>query len=107
MLLSVVIPAYNESDHLPETLDIYYECLAREKIPHELLVVNDNSGDDTLPVLEILQQTIPTLTHITNNHKITTGAGWKPLKDVDIIFGDIFNWIRKEEKKLKPVLGRY
>ena len=44
--------------------------------------------------------------YITNNHKIATATGWKPTKAVDVLFGDIFNWIRKEEKTLKPVLGR-
>ena len=87
MLLSVVIPAYNESDHLPETLGIYYEYLTREKIPHELLVINDNSGDNTLPVLERLQKTIPTLSHITNVPP-HNGFGFAVRKGLENFTGD-------------------
>jgi dolichol-phosphate mannosyltransferase len=57
--LSVVIPAYNEQDSINETL-------TQEHITHEIVVVNDNSKDDTLGVLEMLSQQIPTLVYYTN-----------------------------------------
>ena len=66
MKLSVVIPAYNESESIPETLSTLYATLLRENIPHEILVVNDNSKDSTLEVLTSLQNTIPTLVVHTN-----------------------------------------
>ena len=42
MKLSVVIPAYNESESIAETLTSLYTTLVAENIPHEILVVNDN-----------------------------------------------------------------
>ncbi|MCB0696911.1 MAG: glycosyltransferase family 2 protein [Chitinophagaceae bacterium] len=66
MKLSVVIPAYNEMESLPETLGSLYAKLSAENIPHELLVVNDNSKDNTLTVLESLSKEINTLVYITN-----------------------------------------
>jgi dolichol-phosphate mannosyltransferase len=66
MKLSVVIPAYNEQESLPETLRSIYTKLSEEKIPHELLVVNDNSKDDTLDVLNNLSKEIDTLVYYTN-----------------------------------------
>lgn len=66
MKLSVVIPAYNEMESLPETLRSIYAKLTAENIPHELLVVNDNSKDDTLLVLEELYKEMPTLVWYTN-----------------------------------------
>lgn len=66
MKLSVVIPAYNESESIPETLSTLYTTLLRENIPHEILVVNDNSKDKTLEVLYDLQKTIPSLVIYTN-----------------------------------------
>jgi dolichol-phosphate mannosyltransferase len=36
------------------------------KIPHEILVVNDNSKDSTLAILLTLKKRIPTLNFITN-----------------------------------------
>ncbi len=66
MKLSVVIPAYNEAANLPETLHSFYSKLNSNNIDHELLVVNDNSKDNTTSVLNELQQSIPTLRYIFN-----------------------------------------
>jgi dolichol-phosphate mannosyltransferase len=66
MKLSVVIPAYNESESIPETLYALYEALNKENIAHEILVVNDNSKDTTLEVLEELRLSIPSLIIYTN-----------------------------------------
>ncbi|MES2648297.1 MAG: glycosyltransferase family 2 protein [Bacteroidota bacterium] len=87
MLLSVVIPAYNEKAHLPETISSYYACLKNEKIPHELLVINDNSSDDSQEVLEELQLTIPTLNHITNSPP-HNGFGFAVRKGLENFKGD-------------------
>jgi dolichol-phosphate mannosyltransferase len=66
MLLSIVLPAYNEEDSLPETVNSLYQVLRNEAIPHEILVVNDNSKDNTEQVLVNLQASIPTLVYFTN-----------------------------------------
>jgi dolichol-phosphate mannosyltransferase len=47
MKLSVVIPAYNEEHNLSETLDGLLDALRRAGIEFEILVVNDNSYDNT------------------------------------------------------------
>lgn len=66
MKLSVVIPAYNEEESLPETLTTLYHVLKNENINHEIVVTNDNSKDNTLQVLENLSKEIPTLVYYTN-----------------------------------------
>ena len=66
MKLSIVIPAYNESESITETLTSLYTTLLAENISHEILVVNDNSKDTTLEVLTELQKTIPTIVAHTN-----------------------------------------
>jgi dolichol-phosphate mannosyltransferase len=66
MKLSVVIPAYNEAEGITDTLEKIYAKLSTEGITHEILVVNDNSKDNTLQVLTHLQITIPTLVVHTN-----------------------------------------
>lgn len=66
MKLSVVIPAYNEADGITETLQKIYAKLLAENIAHEILVVNDNSKDNTLAVLTNLQKEIPSLVVHTN-----------------------------------------
>ena len=67
MKLSVVIPAYNEAESLPETLGSLFSTLTREQIPHELLVVNDNSKDATEDVLQNLAAEMPSLTWVKNS----------------------------------------
>ena len=66
MKLSVVIPAYNEEGSICETLNTLFLTLQKEGIEHEIVVVNDNSQDNTLQVLEGLKCTIPTLVVHTN-----------------------------------------
>lgn len=65
--LSVVIPAYNEEESLPETLKTLHVVLKKENIEHEIVVTNDNSSDNTHQVLESLAKEIPTLVYYTNN----------------------------------------
>lgn len=67
MKLSVVIPAYNEEESISETLESLVSVLKEENIEHEILVVNDNSKDNTLGVLEKLKQQYPSINYVTNN----------------------------------------
>jgi dolichol-phosphate mannosyltransferase len=67
MKLSVVIPVYNEEGSIVETLNQLYAKLHGEKIDHEILVVNDNSKDNSLELLTNTQKSIPTLV-VHSNH---------------------------------------
>jgi len=51
MLLSVVIPVYNEADSLPELLRSLGQILSEMDCEYELLFVNDGSRDDSLAML--------------------------------------------------------
>ena len=66
MKLSIVLPAYNEEGSIEETLRTLYAKLQEEQIDHEIVVVNDNSKDNTLGLLTTIQETIPTLVVHTN-----------------------------------------
>ncbi len=65
-LFSVVIPARDESESLPSTLAAIYATFTAEKIPHEIVVVDDGSKDRTWAVLQELRATIPTLAPVQN-----------------------------------------
>lgn len=65
-LLSVVIPAFNEAENLANLLPGLIAHLEQAAIPHEILVVNDNSSDNTEATLQTLMQTHPTLTYVNN-----------------------------------------
>ena len=66
MKLSVVLPAYNEEGSITETIKTVYYKLNEENIDHEILVVNDNSKDNTDLILVELKKSIPTLVFYTN-----------------------------------------
>ena len=62
-LFSVVIPAHNEEESLPPTLRDLYAVLQREQIPHEIVVVDDNSKDRTWQVLQDLRAQLWVILH--------------------------------------------
>ena len=66
MKLSIVIPAYNEEESITETINQIEEAFLKVNIDHEIYVVNDNSKDNTLQVLEQLAQKYPSLKYGTN-----------------------------------------
>lgn len=87
MKLSVVIPAYNEAMNLPGTIQAFYAELHASNIEHELLVVNDNSNDNTVEVIQQLQQSIPTLRTIFNPAP-QNGFGYAIRKGLENFTGD-------------------
>lgn len=66
MKLSIVIPAYNEEESIAETIDQIEEALSKVKIEHEIFVVNDNSKDNTLMILEQLARKYKSFKFETN-----------------------------------------
>jgi dolichyl-phosphate beta-glucosyltransferase len=59
--LSIVIPAYNEAERLPPTLDALHRFLAAGDRTWEIVVVDDGSTDDTAGLVERLAATVPHL----------------------------------------------
>ncbi|MBC8246544.1 MAG: glycosyltransferase family 2 protein [Deltaproteobacteria bacterium] len=74
IFLSVIIPAYNESKRITNTLleiDLY---LSKEDYDYEIIVVNDGSRDNTVQGVNKLTESVKNLRIIDNrdNH----GKGW-------------------------------
>jgi len=65
--LSVVIPSHNEEKSIAETVTQTFKTLQKYRIEHEIIVVNDNSKDSTIEVLEELKEQVPTLVYYTNS----------------------------------------
>ncbi|MEO8703058.1 MAG: dolichyl-phosphate beta-glucosyltransferase [Kofleriaceae bacterium] len=61
MDLSIVVPAYNEEQRIPPTLDRLYAFLETQSLRYEILVVDDGSKDNTCGVVEEAMLRIPTL----------------------------------------------
>ena len=86
MKLSIVIPAHNEEGSIAETVNSLYLVLQNENINHEIVVVNDNSKDATIQVLEQLQQTVPSLIFYSNTGK--SGFGYAVRYGLEHFSGD-------------------
>ena len=87
MKLSVVIPAYNEAESLPETITQISLALKSHKITNEILVINDNSSDDTIEVLNNLMKEVDTLRFITNEGP--NGFGYAIRKGLENFTGEV------------------
>ena len=65
-LLSVVIPARNEEGCICSTVEHLHVELRLQHVPHEIIVVDDGSTDDTWKLLVELQQKMPELHPLQN-----------------------------------------
>jgi dolichol-phosphate mannosyltransferase len=65
-LLSVIIPARDEEGSLPSTISDIATTFERYGVPHEIIVVDDGSQDDTWAVLQRLSGDYPTVRPIRN-----------------------------------------
>lgn len=79
-VVSVIIPAYNASAHLAETLDA---VLAQTRLPEEILVVDDGSDDDTPGVAAAYA---PVVTTLRGDH---AGAAAARQRGLDTVRGDL------------------
>lgn len=58
-MLSLILPTYNEAQNLPTLIDLLDGVL--RDIPHEIIVVDDNSPDGTWRVAQMMAQDFPSV----------------------------------------------
>jgi len=86
MKLSIVIPAYNEEESIKETIDSIEDALAKVTIEHEVIVINDNSKDNTKAVLDELVEKYSSVKYYTNSGP--NGFGYAVRYGLDLYSGD-------------------
>ncbi|MFQ5329024.1 MAG: glycosyltransferase family 2 protein [Thermodesulfobacteriota bacterium] len=87
MKLSVIIPAHNEEESIESTVRDITRELEKASIRHEIIVLNDNSTDDTLSILKKLAGELATLKVI--NRKPPNGFGRAVREGLDSFSGDV------------------
>lgn len=84
--LSVLIPAHNEESCIESTVRGVSSYLLDQKIPHEILVVNDNSSDGTADILARLTSEIEEVRFI--NNRPPNGFGFAVRSGLNAFKGD-------------------
>ncbi|HEY7327093.1 MAG TPA: glycosyltransferase family 2 protein [Gemmataceae bacterium] len=85
--LSVVIPAYNEEKNLPQVLNSLQSEFRKERIPYEIIVVNDNSRDGTAAVIAGFMAEDAGVR--TVNRRQPGGIGRAIRSGLDLVTGDV------------------
>ncbi len=68
----VVLPAFNEAENLGPLLDGIGETMAEERLPYQVVVVDDGSRDETIAVAEGRAQAMPIR---IERHEVNQGLG--------------------------------
>lgn len=74
VFLTVIVPAYNEEDRLPKTLEIIDGYLKKQPYTYEIIVANDGSKDNTGHAVEALIGKVAKL-KLLDNH-VNHGKGY-------------------------------
>jgi dolichyl-phosphate beta-glucosyltransferase len=111
MYLSVVIPAFNESSRIADTVIDIHSYLKCQYFTSEIIVVNDGSSDDTSDVVSHLSGHIPSLRLIECNENRGKGRaireGMLQARGSIRLFTDADNSARIDQiEKLLPHLKK-
>ena len=85
-LLSVVIPTRDEEGCIASTVEHLHVELRLRHVPHEIIVVDDGSKDQTWKILTALATNLPELHPIQNNSRY--GFGRAVISGLDHMKGD-------------------
>ena len=79
--LSIIIPAYNESENILDTLENVTKALAPLDLRHEILVIDDGSADSTAALVTSNLHRFPHVKLLVNERNM--GFGWSYRRGVD------------------------
>ena len=77
ILVSILIPAYNEEDNIAYTIGRIQKRFALHQINYEIVVVNDNSIDKTKEIISQLSQKDPRIRLVENSPPFGIGNAIK------------------------------
>src|SRR3989338_3024287 len=106
MKLSIIIPAHNEEENIAQAIEGIEECV---RIPHELVVVNDHSMDNTARVAQELSGRHSNISLIQNAFAkgfagaVKTGFLRATGEIVVLIMADLCDDLSTVEKMLEQV----
>ena len=91
MKLSIVVPAYNEGEHIFDNLKVIVTALSAFSADFEVVAVNDGSKDNTADEIRRAAQEEPRITPCI--YEVNRGKGGAILEGVNRASGDIIGFI--------------
>lgn len=109
MKISIIIPSYNQEQYLKDSIE---SCLNQTIKPHEIIVVNDGSTDESLKVakkypVKVVNQVNKGLSSARNTGVMNATGDWiLPLDADDILLPNALQVIEKNLREIDTdVLG--
>ena len=111
-LLSIVIPAYNEEQRLPESLPQVIDFVRQQSYSTEVLVVDDGSVDKTADIIRAFREDAPFISliqveHGGKGHAVRAGMLQASGEYLFLCDSDLSMPIEEVNKFLPPALERY
>ena len=86
MLLSIIVPCYNEGESIKYTYQEIKKVVNNISIQHEIVFINDGSKDNTLQILKNIGQNDKSVKYISFSRNFGKEAGM--LAGLEYITGD-------------------
>lgn len=86
MLISIILPTYNEAENLPIIIPRIFNILEKAGIAAEVIVIDDNSPDGTGKIAQRISNKYPVKVNIRKNKR---GLGTAILKGLQMARGEI------------------
>ena len=85
-MISVILPTYNEGENITSVIQQISHVLVREKVHYEIIVIDDNSPDDTARIASDLENEYPVRTFIRKKDR---GLSKSVIKGFELARGEI------------------
>lgn len=93
-MLDIIVPVLNESENLPRLLERIHSSLSKNDINYRVLIIDDNSPDETKLVVENLKKKYPVIFKLKQGkqgkaYSILEGAKYSKSEYIVMIDGDL------------------
>lgn len=105
MKLSILMPAHNEEGCIENTIIGIHNQLNSKGIVHEILIINDNSSDNTEGILRRLSETISEVRYVNNTPPV--GFGFAVRKGLDCFDGEVVAVVMADGSDLPEDILKY
>jgi dolichyl-phosphate beta-glucosyltransferase len=110
--LSIIIPAYNEEQRLPQSVPQIIDFVRQQEYSVEVIIVDDGSMDKTVQVVKGFQEQAPFITliqvkHGGKGHAVRAGMLKAHGEYLFLCDSDLSMPISEVNKFLQPALGSY